>query len=188
VTELLQRALAEVEKLPADAQDAVATRILADLADKQAWAERFEATSAEQWNRLAEMARQEIAAGDTIPLEEAFLALLIPIEGSESARRAWELVETGAASWSGGKPRGIAPEAEGPWQECLGHRSGIPSLILYLDTSSLVKLYVEEDGSPEVERLAIEASLVCTSVIAYAEARSAFAQQLVLYPDPPCPS
>ena len=72
MTELMQRALAEIEKLPADAQDAVATRILADLADDQAWEARFEATSAEQWNRLAEMARQEIAAGDTIPLEDAF--------------------------------------------------------------------------------------------------------------------
>lgn len=34
------------------------------------------------------------------------IALLIPIEGSESTKRAWELVETGTASWSGGKPEG----------------------------------------------------------------------------------
>jgi uncharacterized protein len=46
-------------------------------------------------------------------------------------------------------------------------------LILYLDTSSLVKLYVEESGTPETERLVDGASLVCTSVVAYAEARSA---------------
>jgi hypothetical protein len=69
MTELLQRALAEIEKLPADTQDAVASRILADLADEQAWTERFEATSAVQWDRLAEMARREIAQGDTTPLE-----------------------------------------------------------------------------------------------------------------------
>ena len=72
MTELLRRALAEVEKLPVDAQDAVATRILADLEDEVSWQTRFEATSAEQWNRLAERARQEIAAGDTIPLADAF--------------------------------------------------------------------------------------------------------------------
>ena len=72
MTELLRRALAEIEKLPADAQDAMATRILADLEDDQAWETRFEGTSAEQWNRLAEMARQDIAAGDTVPLEDAF--------------------------------------------------------------------------------------------------------------------
>jgi len=49
-------------------------------------------------------------------------------------------------------------------------------LILYLDTSSLIKLYVEEHGSAEVEDLLSEASLVCTSVVAYPEARSAIAR------------
>jgi prevent-host-death family protein len=37
------------------------------------------------------------------------IALLTPIEGSEAVRRAWQLVEAGAASWSGGKPEG-APQ------------------------------------------------------------------------------
>jgi predicted nucleic acid-binding protein len=49
-------------------------------------------------------------------------------------------------------------------------------LILYLDTSSLVKLYVEESGTQETERLVDGALLVCTSVVAYAEARSALAR------------
>ena len=49
-------------------------------------------------------------------------------------------------------------------------------MILYLDTSSLIKLYVEESGSAEVESLVNEASLVCTSVVAYPEARSALAR------------
>jgi len=49
-------------------------------------------------------------------------------------------------------------------------------LILYLDTSSLIKLYVEESGSRDVESLVAEASLICTSVIAYPEARSALAR------------
>jgi hypothetical protein len=78
MTELLQRALEEIEKLPAEAQDAVATRILADLADDQAWEARFDVTSADQWHRLAEMARQEIAAGDTVPLEDVF-----PVKATE---------------------------------------------------------------------------------------------------------
>jgi hypothetical protein len=59
-------------KLPDNTQDAAATRILTDLADEQAWAAQFEATSAEQWNRLAEIARQDIAAGNTTPLAKAF--------------------------------------------------------------------------------------------------------------------
>ena len=34
------------------------------------------------------------------------IAYLIPGEESTAERRAWELVRTGAASWSGGKPLG----------------------------------------------------------------------------------
>lgn len=49
-------------------------------------------------------------------------------------------------------------------------------MILYLDTSSLVKLYVEEIGSREVRELVAGADSVATSVVAFAEARSAFAR------------
>ena len=49
-------------------------------------------------------------------------------------------------------------------------------MILYLDTSSLIKLYVEEEGSSHVRQLVDAASLVTTSVIAYAEARAALAR------------
>ncbi len=50
-------------------------------------------------------------------------------------------------------------------------------MIAYLDTSSLVKLYVEEEGSPLVRDLVESAELVATSVVAYAEARAALARQ-----------
>ncbi len=69
---LLQQAIAEIEKLPADGQDAIATRILAELADEQAWAARFNATSDEQWERLTQAAHREIAAGETTPLDDVF--------------------------------------------------------------------------------------------------------------------
>jgi hypothetical protein len=46
----------EIEKLPAEVQDAIATRLLAEVADEQAWAARFAATTDEQWDRLAAMA------------------------------------------------------------------------------------------------------------------------------------
>lgn len=49
--------------------------------------------------------------------------------------------------------------------------------IVYLDTSSLVKLYVRETGSSQITRLVSESSAVVTSIIAYAEARAAFARQ-----------
>lgn len=49
-------------------------------------------------------------------------------------------------------------------------------MILYLDTSSLVKLYIEEAGSDEVRKLVERAEVVATSVVAFPEARSAFAR------------
>jgi len=45
-----------------------------------------------------------------------------------------------------------------------------------LDTSSLVKLYIDEEGSSDVRELVAGASLVATSVLAYPEARSALAR------------
>jgi mRNA-degrading endonuclease RelE of RelBE toxin-antitoxin system len=72
MTELLQRVIAELEKLPEDEQDAIATRLLAELEDERAWKIRFESTTNEQWDRLAQMVRQEIVAGDTTPLDEVF--------------------------------------------------------------------------------------------------------------------
>ena len=49
-------------------------------------------------------------------------------------------------------------------------------MILYLHTSSLLKLYVEETGSDEVEGSAREAASVASSLVAYAEARAALAR------------
>lgn len=50
-------------------------------------------------------------------------------------------------------------------------------MILYLDTSSLVKLYVFETGSDAVGRAAAAASRIAVSVVAYPEARSAFGRR-----------
>ncbi len=50
-------------------------------------------------------------------------------------------------------------------------------MILYLDTSSLVKLYVEEEGCRTVREMAREAEVVATCRIAYVEALSAFARR-----------
>ncbi len=72
MADLLEQVVSEIRKLPADQQDAIAERILNDLKDEQVWTERFEATTDEQWNRLAEVARKEIAAGDTVPLDDVF--------------------------------------------------------------------------------------------------------------------
>ncbi len=50
-------------------------------------------------------------------------------------------------------------------------------MMIYLDTSSLVKLYINEIGSLDVVSLVSEASAVITSIVAYPETRSAFARQ-----------
>jgi predicted nucleic acid-binding protein len=48
---------------------------------------------------------------------------------------------------------------------------------LYLDTSSLVKLYVTEPGTDAVRALVDEATIVATSFIAYPETRAALARR-----------
>jgi predicted nucleic acid-binding protein len=50
-------------------------------------------------------------------------------------------------------------------------------MILYLDTSSLVKLYTEEEGSSDVANLVRSSKVTGTSLVAYAEARAAFARR-----------
>lgn len=68
MTELLRQVVAEIEKLPDEQQNAKeapvslvnATRLLADLKDEQAWENSFAATTNEQWDKLAQMVRQEL--------------------------------------------------------------------------------------------------------------------------------
>ncbi len=50
-------------------------------------------------------------------------------------------------------------------------------MILYLDTSALVKLYVEEPGSREVRQTTEKAQIVATSRVAYVEARAGIARK-----------
>ena len=50
-------------------------------------------------------------------------------------------------------------------------------MILYLDTSALVKLYIEESGSQEVKKALEEARIVSTSRVAYVEARAGIAMK-----------
>jgi len=50
-------------------------------------------------------------------------------------------------------------------------------MTLYLDTSALVKLYVDEEGAATVRGAVDQAELIATSAIAYVEARAAFARR-----------
>jgi urease gamma subunit len=62
MTQLLEQALAEVQKLPPAEQDAIAAIILDELADERRWEGTF-ARSQEQLARLANRVRDDIRAG-----------------------------------------------------------------------------------------------------------------------------
>jgi hypothetical protein len=72
MTALLEQAMAAIEQLPADAQDAIATRLLAEVADEHAWSGRFQATTDAQWDRIAASVRQAIATEDLGSLDDVF--------------------------------------------------------------------------------------------------------------------
>jgi uncharacterized protein with PIN domain len=48
---------------------------------------------------------------------------------------------------------------------------------LYLDTSNLVKLYIDEPGAIEVQQEVDDADVVVTSALAYPETRATFARR-----------
>lgn len=62
MTQLLQQAIAELQKLPAPDQDAIATMILAEITDEKNWDEAF-ANSQDQLSSMADKVREDIRAG-----------------------------------------------------------------------------------------------------------------------------
>ena len=66
---LLETALAKVGALPQDEQDAIASQILADLADEEALKKQF-AAKRDVIRRLAQEALEEDASGATLPLSD----------------------------------------------------------------------------------------------------------------------
>jgi acyl-CoA reductase-like NAD-dependent aldehyde dehydrogenase len=66
---LLEKALEKVGVLPQAEQDAIASQILASLADEEAWRRRF-AEKRDIIRRLAREALEEDARGETLPLDD----------------------------------------------------------------------------------------------------------------------
>lgn len=62
MTRLLEQALAEVQKLPPDDQDAIAAIILEELKDEQRWQKAF-LESQDELAGLAQRVREDIQAG-----------------------------------------------------------------------------------------------------------------------------
>jgi len=69
MTEILEKAIAEMKKAPPELQDAIGKLVLAELQDEMRWKAAFDQTSDEQWDALAARVRNEIAAGNTDPLD-----------------------------------------------------------------------------------------------------------------------
>lgn len=66
---LLEKALEKVGALPRDEQDAIASQILASIADEEAWKKRFE-EKRDVIRRLAQEALEEDQRGETLPLDD----------------------------------------------------------------------------------------------------------------------
>jgi hypothetical protein len=62
---LLEKALAEVARLPEAEQEAIATLILDEIAAERGWEERFAKTQ-DQLGNLVRSARAEVARGDVL--------------------------------------------------------------------------------------------------------------------------
>jgi hypothetical protein len=72
MTELLERAIAQLKTLPSNEQDSLAAILLAEMESERIWKDKFELTTDDQWQRMADVVRQEIVEGDTTPLVDVF--------------------------------------------------------------------------------------------------------------------
>lgn len=68
MTQLLERAISEIKKLPVAEQDAIAAVIMSELESEREWDSAFEGSHVEL-GRLAEEALQEYRADKTEPLD-----------------------------------------------------------------------------------------------------------------------
>ena len=66
---LLEKALEKVVALPQDEQDAIASQILATLADENSWKTRF-AEKRDVIRRMAREALEEDERGEALPLDD----------------------------------------------------------------------------------------------------------------------
>jgi hypothetical protein len=69
MTSLLEKALEKVGSLSREEQDAIASEILASLADEEAWKKRFTAKR-DVVRRMAQEALEEDERGETRPLDD----------------------------------------------------------------------------------------------------------------------
>src|ERR1039457_4530947 len=102
---LLEKALEKIVALPPDEQDAIASQILASLADEDAWKKRF-VGKRDVIRRMAREALQEDERGDTLPSGRPALSAVaghpeiwrlfvdLPLDVQRDAKRAYRLFQS----------------------------------------------------------------------------------------------
>ncbi len=68
MNKMLERAIAELAKLPDEQQEAYGLELLGELESERGWNERF-AKSQGMLGKMAQQAREEIARGDVLPFD-----------------------------------------------------------------------------------------------------------------------
>ena len=58
MSELLEHVIEQLKILPADEQDALATRFLAEIKDEKSWKASFASTTDDQWDSLVQVVRR----------------------------------------------------------------------------------------------------------------------------------
>lgn len=69
MTALLQKVIAQVEALPEETQNALASDWLEALESERKWDELFAKTTDDQWRAMVDGVKADIAAGRTHPME-----------------------------------------------------------------------------------------------------------------------
>lgn len=69
MTQMMKTLIAKLEELPEEEQDRYAAVYLAELEDDRRWEELFARTTEEQWEKLAQEARTELARGESVALD-----------------------------------------------------------------------------------------------------------------------
>lgn len=70
MNKLLEKAFAEVSRLPEDEQETIASLIIEEIEAESEWEQRF-ANSQDQLGLLVRQAREEVERGDVLPFDPA---------------------------------------------------------------------------------------------------------------------
>ncbi len=89
MTKLLEQAIAQLKTLSDEEQDAIASRLLAEMADELQWQSQFASTTDQQWDQMAAIVRQEI--------DSSTLRTMAPMKRGKTGKDLLKLVGT----WQG---------------------------------------------------------------------------------------